>query len=263
MKGNSKPLLKFMEGSDTRFVIPVYQRNYDWKKENCEQLLSDLLTVVDEDRPSHFFGSIVSVSEGSNNVIIDGQQRLTTVSLLLLALRNLIVAEEVPCDQANLADKITNDYLVDQWQPEDRKIKLKPVKDDMKAFNRLFTDPDDLLEASKVTQNYRFFHRAIQDRGVKADDLFSAIRRLIIIDITLEDGDNPSSSSSPSTPRGSTSARRTRSATTSSWGCPAPCRIRRATTKAAVAGKPARRSRRLRERHFPKPQDYTQIVNDA
>lgn len=55
MKGSSKPLLKYMEGSDTRFIIPVYQRNYDWKKENCQQLLEDLVKVVKEDRPSHFF----------------------------------------------------------------------------------------------------------------------------------------------------------------------------------------------------------------
>ncbi len=49
MKGSSKPLLKYMEGSDTRFIIPVYQRNYDWKKENCQQLLEDLVKVVKED----------------------------------------------------------------------------------------------------------------------------------------------------------------------------------------------------------------------
>ncbi len=60
MKGTSKELLKFMEGSDKRFVIPVYQRNYDWKKENCQQLLSDLIDVAKTQRSSHFFGSIVS-----------------------------------------------------------------------------------------------------------------------------------------------------------------------------------------------------------
>ena len=90
MEGYSKPLLKYMEGSDKRFVIPVYQRNYDWKRDNCSQLLSDLLDVVNEGRPSHFFGSIVSSTEGDDYIIIDGQQRLTTVSLLLLALMNLI-----------------------------------------------------------------------------------------------------------------------------------------------------------------------------
>ena len=190
MKGNSKPLLKYMEGSDTRFIIPVYQRNYDWKKENCKQLLDDLLRVAIEERPSHFFGSIVSSSEGSDNIIIDGQQRLTTVSILLLALTDLIREGKVSCDMPYLADKITNDYLVDQWQPEEKKIKLKPVKNDLKAFNRLFGDEDDFILDSKVTQNYLFFREQIVASGIKADELFAAIRKLVVIDISLEDGDN-------------------------------------------------------------------------
>lgn len=190
MKGNSKPLLKYMEGSDTRFIIPVYQRNYDWKKENCKQLLDDLVKVVIEGRPSHFFGSIVSSTEGSDNIIIDGQQRLTTVSVLLLALTNLVREGKVACDAPYLADKITNDYLVDQWQPEEKKIKLKPVKNDQKAFNRLFGDEADYVLDSKVTQNYLFFREQIVASGIKADELFQAIRKLVVIDIALEDGDN-------------------------------------------------------------------------
>ncbi len=191
MKGNSKPLLKYMEGSDTRFIIPVYQRNYDWKKENCRQLLADLVDVVNEGRASHFFGSIVSSTEGSDSIIIDGQQRLTTVSLLLLALVNLIRNGKVDCSMEHLADKITNDYLVDQWQPEEKKIKLKPVKNDQRAFTRLFGNVEDYVLDSKVTQNYLFFYDQIQVAGVKADALFQAIRKLVVIDIALEDGDNP------------------------------------------------------------------------
>ena len=74
-----------MSGSDKRFVIPVYQRNYDWKLENCKQLYNDLVKLIKNHRTSHFFGSIVSVYdfEGVNEeyLIIDGQQRLTTISL--------------------------------------------------------------------------------------------------------------------------------------------------------------------------------------
>ncbi len=138
MKGSSKPLLKFMEGSDKRFIIPVYQRNYDWKKENCHQLLNDLIDVVESDRPSHFFGSIVASTEGDDYVIIDGQQRLTTVSLLLLALMNLISENKVACDSPQLADKIKEDYLIDKWQPEERKIKLKPVKKRYESIQQFF-----------------------------------------------------------------------------------------------------------------------------
>lgn len=190
MRGDSKPLLKYMDGSDDRYVIPVYQRNYDWKKENCQQLLEDLNKVVIEDRASHFFGSIVSSTEGSNKIIIDGQQRLTTVSLMLLALVNLINKDEIAVVDGNLSEKILNRYLIDQYD-EEEKIKLKPVKNDHKAFTRLFGDPEDFIAASMVTQNYLFFYEHLKGLGLTADQLFGAIQKLIIIDITLENGDNP------------------------------------------------------------------------
>jgi uncharacterized protein with ParB-like and HNH nuclease domain len=93
MKGSEARLLVYLQGSDKRFVIPVYQRNYDWKTENCRQLYDDLVQVIKRKRKSHFFGSITSVynPEGSSMEfrVIDGQQRITTVSLLLLSMYNL------------------------------------------------------------------------------------------------------------------------------------------------------------------------------
>lgn len=191
MEGYSKPLLKYMEGSDKRFVIPVYQRNYDWKRDNCSQLLSDLLDVVNEGRPSHFFGSIVSSTEGDDYIIIDGQQRLTTVSLLLLALMNLIEDGKIEYKTTSLANRIREDYLIDKWQPDERKIKLKPVKNDMKAFNSLFDPNADPIMESNVTQNYLFFYESIQSSRVLADDLFEAVKKLVVIDIVLKAGDDP------------------------------------------------------------------------
>lgn len=94
MKGSEQRLVEYMDGAKKRFVIPVYQRNYDWKMENCKQLFDDLVKIIRSGRKSHFFGSIVSVynPDGRNSeyLIIDGQQRLTTVSLLFLAMYNLI-----------------------------------------------------------------------------------------------------------------------------------------------------------------------------
>lgn len=95
MKGSECKFVKYMEGSDKRFVIPVYQRNYDWKTENCKQLYDDLVKIIKGHRKSHFFGSLVSVynPDGHNEefLIIDGQQRLTTVSLLFLAMYGIYV----------------------------------------------------------------------------------------------------------------------------------------------------------------------------
>lgn len=107
-----------MQGSDKRFIIPVYQRNYDWKTENCKQLYDDLIKVVRRGRKSHFFGSIVSVhndSEFNEYLVIDGQQRLTTISLLLLAMYNLMKNGVLTPAKGNLAEKIYKteafDYL--------------------------------------------------------------------------------------------------------------------------------------------------------
>lgn len=61
MNGNAQKLIKYMDGASKRFIIPVYQRNYDWKMEHCKQLYDDLVKVIRQSRKSHFFGSIVSV----------------------------------------------------------------------------------------------------------------------------------------------------------------------------------------------------------
>lgn len=191
MKGDSQPILKFMEGSSKRFVIPVYQRNYDWKKDNCQQLFRDLMDVISHDRSSHFFGSIVASTEGDDFIIIDGQQRLTTISLMLLALTNLITEKKVKCESPYLAAMIKEEFLIDKWQPDNRKIKLKPVKNDMKAFNSLFGPSEDFVRDSNVTQNYLYFYEEIEKSGLLADKLFEAIKKLIVINITLDRDDDP------------------------------------------------------------------------
>ena len=114
MKGSEAKLVSYMQGSDKRFIIPVYQRNYDWRIENCKQLYDDLISIIRKGLHGHFFGSIVSVhSDGEFNeyLIIDGQQRLTTISLLMLAMYNLMQAGVVKPSQGNLADKIYKTYL--------------------------------------------------------------------------------------------------------------------------------------------------------
>lgn len=195
MNGQAKLLVKYLDGSDTRFIIPVYQRNYDWKIENCKQLYDDLKKVNKEGRESHFFGSIVSVvnTKGTSDekLIIDGQQRITTVSLLLLALVNLLKEGSLTDARGNLSEKIENKYLVDEFQPEEKKVKLKPIKDDQEAFLKLFDDADDYDKSSNVTQNYLYFYNRIKTEasegsGMDADELYNAICTLEIIDISLD-----------------------------------------------------------------------------
>lgn len=195
MKGSEQKLVAFMQGSDKRFVIPVYQRNYDWKTENCKRLFDDLKKVALRQRKTHFFGSIVSVynPDGQFNEfqVIDGQQRLTTISLLLLAMYNLMQKGIVTAENKKLADMIYKTYLIDEWQDEDSRLKLKPVKNDRLAFNKLFGSETDYIQESNLTSNYRYFYDRIQNNEVSVDTLYDAIRSLEIISIQLNQDDNP------------------------------------------------------------------------
>ena len=195
MKGSEIKLVKYMQGPSKRFVIPVYQRNYEWKIENCRQLFDDLVKVIKYNRKSHFFGSIVSVydADGDNDeyLIIDGQQRLTTVSLLFLAMYNLLKSGIVVAENSQLCEKIYKVYLIDEWQPEDTRIILKPVKSDMTALKRLFEDKSEHIRESNLTVNYDYFYNRIQKREITIDELYKAIGSLEIIKITLNSDDNP------------------------------------------------------------------------
>lgn len=194
MKGSETKLVAYMQGSDKRFVIPVYQRNYDWKTENCKQLYNDLVKVVRKGRKSHFFGSIVSVhneDEFNEFLVIDGQQRLTTISLLLLAMYNLMKQGVLTPSKGNLAEKIYKTYLIDEWQEDDTRIKLKPVKNDREAFGRLFGEESEYIPESNLTINYNYFYTRIQKEEVTLDELYDAITKLEIINIILNQDDNP------------------------------------------------------------------------
>lgn len=195
MTGNAQKLIKYMDGASKRFIIPVYQRNYDWKMEHCKQLYDDLVKVIRQNRKSHFFGSIVSVQSETGTMeeflIIDGQQRLTTLSLLLLAIYHLLCSGKLASQDHQLADKILKKYLIDEYEPEEKRIKLKPIKNDQKAFGILFDKDEDRILDSNLTINYQYFYDRIQREELNVDELFDAICRLEIINISLNHEDNP------------------------------------------------------------------------
>ena len=193
MKGSETWLMNFMEGKGNRFIIPVYQRSYDWKQEHCRQLYDDLIKVVRQNRPSHFFGSIVCAVEGNgartNYNIIDGQQRLTTVTLLLLAMRNLLRSGLADSAENHLDQQIEQ-YIISPWASENDRIKLRPVKTDRAAFEKLFGSAEDYDQASNLTHNYNYFYTELQKSPVSIDELYNAICKLEVICITLDLGDN-------------------------------------------------------------------------
>lgn len=189
MTGSEERLVDFMNGTNKQFVIPVYQRNYDWRLENCRQLFSDLEKIIRFDRKSHFFGSVVSVYNPNGKLmefmIIDGQQRLTTVSLLLLAICKLVEEGKMAAEDEDFAEDIYDAYLIEKRHKENKRMRLKPSKDDQAAFARLFGDSDEFLQDSRVTANYEYFYSQIQKSGFTVEQLYEAVCRLEIIHIKL------------------------------------------------------------------------------
>lgn len=189
-------IVRLLDGTDKKFIIPVYQRPYSWKKENCKLLFEDLMTAYKKGSSSHFFGSIVYVENDVGGIneyqIIDGQQRLTTVSLLLLAIRNYLESCGIVIDGINCA-KITDAYLTDKYANDEKKLKLKLVQGDDDAYDRLIerTTP---VENNGITVNYNYFYSEIsslEDAEIKG--LYDALTKLSIVNISLKpsDGDDP------------------------------------------------------------------------
>lgn len=194
MKGEDKHLLRFFEGADKRFIIPLYQRNYDWEIKHCRHLFHDLVKLHEEGSKSHFFGSIVVGRANDYNddyLVIDGQQRITTISLLLIAMVNAANKGDLRCDDPRKIEKIYKTYIVDEYQDNERKVKLKPIKNDMKSFDALiYEEPEKYVTDSNVTRNYELFYDLIKSCNLTLEDIFESIKKLIVIDIRLERDDD-------------------------------------------------------------------------
>lgn len=192
MNANDAYLMKFLSQNNVCFEIPVYQRNYDWGEEHCRQLLEDITSCVDSEISSYFIGSIVHIQEkgpvsvtGLNNVvIIDGQQRITTVSLILLAIANSFQEDKQ-------ADPILNNYLLNPLQEGEGKIKLKPVKGDGQVFSEIIRGKEPSV-ANSVGRNYKFIKNAFLSGVFDKDKILDGLGRLKIVEVSLEVGkDNP------------------------------------------------------------------------
>ena len=192
MKAGEKEFLRFLEGSDKNFIIPVYQRNYNWKKDQCKRLFDDLEEIVNSGFRTHFLGSIVSIySMGQEYLIIDGQQRITTMSILLLAIYNVIKDQCINTNYLISEEKIMDAYLINKYSRDDNnRIKLKPIIEDRNAYNKLFNNDKELVEYSNITNNYYYFYNRILEGSISVDDLFRAIEKLIIVEIELKNGED-------------------------------------------------------------------------
>lgn len=184
----------YFYGAKTLFIIPLYQRKYAWQQKHCARLFDDLKKIHSKNIPSHFFGSIVATKDNRDDddlLIIDGQQRITTLSLLILAGLNAVANGDMAPGNENL-EEVRNNYLYAVRKRTERKIKLKPIEGDLEAYDALFTNnPDEFVKNTGITSNYLLFYQMIKASDLSFTDMIGAIERLAVIDIRLGYEDNP------------------------------------------------------------------------
>jgi hypothetical protein len=198
MLANEKEILNEMLGNTkSQFIIPVYQRNYDWTKKECERLFEDILILSKDKNKSsiHFLGAFVykpgkrEDTRFDQLILIDGQQRLTTIILLLKAIHDY--SKNVLKDE-KLSDEIYETYLVNKFaKTENLKLKLKPSKLDDHNYAKLMNDKiDEVSKNSNVYLNYFFFYEKIGNLN-KIQDFYLAMQRIEGIAAELQENDNP------------------------------------------------------------------------
>jgi len=194
MQVQQLPIYQFLEGMGKSFIIPVYQRDYAWTKTNCQKLWEDLFDLNNNSRPDHFLGTVVTIGSGFEEyTVIDGQQRLTTISILLIALHIYLKKKEDKTSEENVLVEQILDFLINKYSPEkDKRIRLKPNKQDKEHFESLFEDGDIKNINSNIASNYKYFYERISSQILSPRQLFDSFRKLKIVLIDLVRGqDDP------------------------------------------------------------------------
>lgn len=192
-KGN---IYTIMNGSK-QFIIPVYQRLYSWDIDQCSTLWNDIVSLEREGKKAHFVGSIVNIAETAmptgvqRFMIIDGQQRLTTLTLMMIALRNYIDAH--PGETNLKASKIEHVFLKNEDESGEDQYKLLLTQSDKETLIALIENkpmPDQ--HSVRIKENYDYFVHQIESLLINPDQVYDSIGRLQIVNITLErDADDP------------------------------------------------------------------------
>ncbi|MBH0241081.1 DUF262 domain-containing protein [Helicobacter pylori] len=191
MKAIQSTVNDFFALTGTIFSIPVYQRNYTWEEEDCGKLLQDIISIS-QNKKTHFMGSITyilhliddekSLRKLQEFVIIDGQQRITTLMLLLKAIETKIPNEEIKKEIDGLLNL------------SGQKLRLKPIKSDKEAFDLVMQNRSHEIQGvSHIRNNYRFFTKELDkylEKGYRIEEIYGAFLRLKIVAIGLELGED-------------------------------------------------------------------------
>jgi len=194
MDANDLNLMSFLGQRKVEFIIPVYQRNYDWEREHCKQLFEDIVLCGSDDKiKAHFIGSIVYIHNGTYSMaktneltIIDGQQRLTTLTLIWIAIYKL--AQKL--ERADLVDEVYESYIVNKRDAE--KLKLRPTENNDGALRHVIspTSDEEFGEFSRVIDNFDYFSSEITEENLEV--VLQGLDKLMFVEISLERGkDDP------------------------------------------------------------------------
>ncbi|GAA7648096.1 DUF262 and DUF1524 domain-containing protein [Helicobacter pylori] len=201
MDAKAMKLLDFISKSqEKQFVIPVYQRVYSWGKEHCKQLWDDIAKTGGNDKiEGHFIGSIVFVHDGTYStnhnelLIIDGQQRLTTITLLFIALRDHLNDEDEFLEKFS-RQEIQKRYLINSDEKGDKKFRLILSESDkdtlLSLIDRNKRKPSE--PSLKIMENFKLFEEWIRKNTDKLETIFKGLDKLMVVEISLRRGkDNP------------------------------------------------------------------------
>lgn len=190
MKANETRVEEFLSSNKTHFVIPVYQRNYDWTVAQCKQLLDDILETGRSDKMNaHFIGSIVYIHDDvyttsriKELIIIDGQQRLTTLTLIYIALYKLAIE----LNDDSLRHEINETFLINKFASEEEKLKLRPTENNNEALKYLLRDDnvEEFVGYSRLIDNYEYFKRRIVKENI--DVVMKGLSKLMFVEISLD-----------------------------------------------------------------------------
>lgn len=203
MNAHAQALVGLITSANLRFVIPVYQRPYSWDEEQCEQLWDDILYVGNTPQERHFTGSVVWVQDGTFSasgitpmLLIDGQQRITTITLAIAALADYARCHPEEQLRFSYNEIIQRGYLVDTFRSGEDRYKLTLTRGDRRTLESIIenlVDPDVAIddESAKLLENYAFFRNRLE----KLEDpniIWDGLQRLDVVSISLDaNQDNP------------------------------------------------------------------------
>lgn len=195
MKAQDLPFTQLLEGPK-QFIIPIFQRTYSWERSHCEQLWNDIMRVgVNADLNSHFIGSVVYIPEPDTSaaisrwLVIDGQQRITTIMLLLLALKRRLEVERI--EEPVSAALIEDYYLKNRYGKGELGYKMLLARTDKDTLMALLEGKEPTEPVSlRILDNFKYFAERVASADISV--VYQGIQKLMIVDVRLQQGlDNP------------------------------------------------------------------------